>query len=65
MLTLPMTGFAGTPVQPASQLALKLNQRPIAILQFVTPGYFRTLGVPLRAGRDFEAGERPSRRRSP
>jgi putative ABC transport system permease protein len=52
-LTLPTTGFAGTPVQATGQPLLKLNERPIAILQSVTPGYFRTLGIPLRRGRDF------------
>ncbi len=59
MLTLPMTGFAGTPVQPAGQPPLKLNERPIAILQTVTPGFFRTLGIPLRRGRDFAAPDAP------
>jgi predicted permease len=54
-LTLPMTGFAGTPVQVAGKPLLKLNERPIAILQSVTPGYFRTLGIPFRRGRDFAA----------
>ncbi len=54
-LTLPMTGFAGTPVQPVGQPLLKLNERPIAILQSVTPGYFRTMGIALRRGRDFES----------
>ena len=61
-LTLPMTGFAGTPVQPAGEPLLKLNERPIAILQSITPGYFRTLGIPLRRGRDFAAQDVPSAR---
>ena len=56
-LTLPMTGYAGTPVQAAGQPLLKLNERPIAILQTVTPGYFRTLGIPMRHGRDFTLGD--------
>ena len=34
---------------------MKLNERPIAILQIITSGYFRTLGIPLRRGRDFAA----------
>lgn len=29
--------------------------RPMAIYHRVTPGYFRTLGIPLRRGRDFDA----------
>jgi hypothetical protein len=50
---LPMMGFAGTPVQDAGKPPLRLNERPIATFMPVTPGYFRTLGIPLRGGRDF------------
>ncbi|MBI1897998.1 MAG: ABC transporter permease [Acidobacteria bacterium] len=52
-LTLPTTGFAGTPVYVVSQAPPQLNKRPIAVLQAVTPGYFRTMGIALRRGRDF------------
>lgn len=52
-LTLPMTGFAGSPVHVVGRPLLRLNQRPIAIVQSVTPDYFRTLGIPLRRGREF------------
>ena len=52
-MTLPMTGYAGTPVQDAAKPLLKLNERLIAKFFPVTPGYFRTLGIPLRRGRDF------------
>jgi len=50
---LPMTGYAGTPVQDAAKPLLKLNERLIATLGIITPGYFRTLEIPLRRGRDF------------
>jgi predicted permease len=50
---LPMMGSAGTPVQDAGKPPLKLNERPIATIIMVTPGYFSTLGIPLRRGRDF------------
>jgi putative ABC transport system permease protein len=53
-LTLPTTGWAGTPVHVAGRPLPKLNERPIAILQAVTPGYFRTLGVAVKRGRDFD-----------
>lgn len=50
---LPMMGYAGTPVQDAEKPLLKLNERPIATISVITPGYFRTLEIPLRRGRDF------------
>jgi len=53
--TLPLTGWAGTPVQRAGEVSLQLNERPIAILQSVSPGYFRTMGIAMRRGRDFTA----------
>jgi predicted permease len=52
-VTLPMTVFAGSPVQDAAQAPLKLNERPIATILTVMPEYFRTLEIPLRRGRDF------------
>jgi putative ABC transport system permease protein len=52
-LTLPMTAFAGAPVQDAAQTPLKLNERPITTILTVMPDYFRTLQIPLRRGRDF------------
>jgi predicted permease len=52
-LSLPMTGYPGTPVQDASKPPLRLNERPIAKILPVTPGYFHTLGIPLKRGRDF------------
>ncbi len=50
---LPMMGYAGTPVQDAAKPLVKLNERLIATFSVVTPGYFRTLEIPLRRGRDF------------
>jgi predicted permease len=52
-MVLPMMGYAGTPVQDAAKPLLKLNERPIATYLPVTPGYFRTLEIPLRRGREF------------
>jgi putative ABC transport system permease protein len=52
---IPMMGYAGTPVQDASKPPLLLNERLIATFWSVTPGYFRTLGIALRRGRDFTA----------
>jgi predicted permease len=52
-LTLPMMGFPMMPVQPADAPLRKLNQRPLGMIQFITSDYFRTLGIPLRRGREF------------
>src|SRR6201996_847828 len=52
-LTLPTTGWAGAPVRIAGRPELLLNQRPIAIIQQVSPDYFQTLKIPLNRGRAF------------
>ncbi len=52
-LFLPMMGYAGTPVQDAAKPLLKLNERLLATISVITPGYFRTLDIPLQRGRDF------------
>jgi predicted permease len=54
---------AGPPVY----LNVKLGQEPgregaLVLTNVVTPGYFATLGIPLRRGRDFGAGDRPETR---
>jgi putative ABC transport system permease protein len=52
-LTLPFTGWAGVPVQLAAEQLIKLNERPISILQLVTPAYFRTMKIAVKRGREF------------
>jgi putative ABC transport system permease protein len=52
-MTLPMTGFAGTPVQDAAKARLRLNERPIVKILIVMPEYFKTLHIAMRRGRDF------------
>jgi len=52
-LTLPMMSSPGTPVQDASKPLLKLNERSIAGILLTSPGYFATMQIPLRRGRNF------------
>lgn len=55
--TLPALEYYGTTVQVAGRPPVELNQRPIAILQDITPGYFRTMKIALQRGRDFRRGD--------
>lgn len=53
-LTLPMEEtWMGAPVQLAGAPPVKLNQRPISIIEDISPTYFRTLGIALERGREF------------
>jgi putative ABC transport system permease protein len=52
-LTLPMTPWMGVPVQLATGPPMKLNERPISIIQAITSDYFRTMGISLKRGRAF------------
>src|SRR6266851_3345148 len=55
-LNLPMTDtWVGQPVQLAGTPPLRLNERPIAVFQDITPEYFRTLAIALKRGREFTA----------
>jgi predicted permease len=53
--TLPMTGYAAAPVQVAGRAEMKLNERPLATIQNITPEYFRTMTISLKRGREFTA----------
>ncbi len=60
---LPMMNYAGIPVQDAAKPVLKLNERPVITFSVITPGYFRTLGIPLHRGRDFTARDQENTQR--
>jgi predicted permease len=53
--TVPMDGWAGVPVQVIGMPEKQLNERPIAVLQNITPEYFQTMKIPLKRGREFMA----------
>jgi len=50
---LPLSGVLSRSPYARADSAVPLNERPLGATRSVTPGYFRTLGIPLRAGRDF------------
>jgi putative ABC transport system permease protein len=55
-LTLPMADtWMGAPLQLAGTAPVKLNQRPIGIIEDVTPDFFRTLAIAPKRGREFTA----------
>ena len=54
-LTIPMSAKWAIAVQVVGQQAVPVNERMQVQLQSVTPGYFQTLRIPLRRGREFSA----------
>jgi predicted permease len=55
---LPLEGESWIDVIKTEHDARTGPQLPSANLRFISPGYFRTLHIPLRAGRDFESADR-------
>lgn len=55
-LTLPMTDtWMGSPLQLAEGPPVKFNERPIGVIQDISPEYFKTMAVALKRGRAFTA----------
>lgn len=50
---LPLTYKRITPMLPEGQAEVPLAQRPFIDIEAVSPGWFQTLRVPLRSGREF------------
>jgi putative ABC transport system permease protein len=50
---LPLSTIRITPVLPEGQPNLPLGQRPFLDIEAISPQWFRTMRVPLRAGREF------------
>ncbi len=56
---LPLSGLGTfSPYSVRGRPILPLHERPLASIRFVTPGYFRTMGIRLKEGRFIEAGDR-------
>ena len=50
----PLSGdYSQTPYARTDGNPLPVNQRPLGLTRSISPGYFRTLRIPLLAGRDF------------
>ena len=56
--TVPLIPKRMTPVLPEGQQEVPLQERPIIIVEMVSPRWFQTLSVPLMQGRDFSDGDR-------
>lgn len=55
---LPLNGIgAGTGVKILGQPPAKPGEEFVATIRTVLPGYFRTMGIPLKRGRDFSAAD--------
>ncbi|MGA3097222.1 MAG: ABC transporter permease [Bryobacteraceae bacterium] len=55
---LPLSGLnVGTTFSIAGRPALPPDRRPMALLRTSTPAYFRVMGIPLAAGREFTAAD--------
>jgi putative ABC transport system permease protein len=50
----PLSGnYSRAPYARVDGNPVPVNQRPLGLTRSVSPGYFRTLGIPLLSGRDF------------
>ncbi|MFZ0420919.1 MAG: ABC transporter permease [Candidatus Sulfotelmatobacter sp.] len=56
---LPLSYIRITPVLPEGQPDVPLTQRPFIDIEAISPQWFQTMRVPLRAGRDFTAADNP------
>jgi predicted permease len=50
----PLSGnFSSSPYARVDRNPVPVNQRPLGLMRSASPGYFRTLRIPLLSGRDF------------
>jgi len=58
---LPLSGATPqAPIAVVGRVLPPLSERSIALRHLVSPGMFATLGIPLRAGRDFDERDSPA-----
>jgi putative ABC transport system permease protein len=55
---LPLSGEGGNNLLGTEGANVPLMERPLADIRQVNPGFFRTMGIPLRSGRIFEEADR-------
>ena len=55
---LPLDGGSNQPVAVEGQAAMALSEQPEVSVRVVTPGYFKTMRIPLLAGRDLSESDR-------
>ena len=55
---LPLNWIRITPVLPEGQPDVPLSQRPFIDIEAISPHWFQTMRVPLRAGRDFTLADK-------
>ncbi|HWW23181.1 MAG TPA: ABC transporter permease [Edaphobacter sp.] len=54
---LPLAGGSNQPVAVEGQPAMAMSEQPEVSVRVVTPGYFRTMRIPLLAGRDVSSSD--------
>jgi predicted permease len=57
--TIPLQGGSRSYYSRTDGNVVPVNQRPVAPLHNVSPGYFRTFGTPILTGRDFDGHDTP------
>jgi predicted permease len=55
---LPLDGGSNQPLAVEGQPAMALSEQPEVSVRVVTPGYFKTMRIPLLAGRDLSESDR-------
>jgi predicted permease len=56
-LALPLETAVVAPFLADNQPAVQIAQRPLAVWNAITPGYFATMGIALKRGRDFSLAD--------